>query len=69
MIYFKSTYQWMECQDRFCPNRDSSVSIFTRLRAVRPRFVSCQGQGMFLFTTTSRPPPIQWVQQGLFLWG
>jgi hypothetical protein len=38
-------------------NRDSSVSIVIRLRAGRTGFDSWQGQGIFLFTTASRPAP------------
>jgi hypothetical protein len=54
---------WMNWARSLC----SSVSMETRLRAVRQGFNSRQGQGLFLFVTASRPalrltqPPIQWV--------
>jgi hypothetical protein len=57
----------------FITNRDSSVSIATRLRTGRPGFDSRQRLAIFLLTTASRPvleptqPPIQWVPWALSL--
>jgi hypothetical protein len=54
-------------------NRDSSVSIVSRLRAGRLGFESRQGLGIFLFATASRTalgpthPPVQWVPAALSL--
>jgi hypothetical protein len=50
--------------------RDSSFNVVNKLRAGRPGFDSRQGQGIFPFTTTSRPAlgptqsRVQWVGTG-----
>jgi len=55
-------------------SRSSSVSIVTRLQAGRLGFNYWQVQGIFLFTTMSRPTlepslsPIQWVLWSVPWW-